>query len=248
MVEGLMARRLGKVIAYVGSLRRPARFALLGAVLCVGALANSTPVIAQASTAAAPDLPADAETKSAVSNMLRQGVMQLRQSGEFSPSAPSTLGEYLISLQKLFHLEPPAHPVTFTDVPPDSPYYAAAQAAAPYLHRQALCMGCALSTNLYPEQPLTRAQSTVAVTSILNARGALPLLDEAQANQVLEGVGAYPHFSPLARRLVATGVSGGVIPLSDAHPAQLTSVETRASTATVLNAVQTKFQLPEIQR
>jgi hypothetical protein len=225
-----------------------ARSLVLGAALCVDicTFLSSAPVFAQPSTAAVPDLPADAESKLAISNMLRQGVMRTRESGNFSPSEPSTLGEYLISLQRLFRLTTPSHTVNFTDVPPSSPYYTAVQAAAPYLNRQAMCMGCALSTNLYPEQPLTRSMSTVTLVSILNARGTLPLLDEAQANQVLENVEDARHLSPLARRLVATGISGGIISLSATHSAELTSIETRATVAITLNRTQAQFQLPEV--
>jgi hypothetical protein len=140
------------VMARARNLRFVARFALLSVVLCagIGAFAHGAPARAQDSTVTAPDLPADTESKLAISNMLRQGVMRVRASGNFSPSEPSTLGEYLISLQQLFHLTPTSNPPKFTDVPPGSPYFAAAQAAAPYLNRQAMCKGCALSTNLLP--------------------------------------------------------------------------------------------------
>jgi hypothetical protein len=231
-----------------GGLPLVARVALLSATLCsgIGVITHGAPVFAQDSIAVAPDLPADAESKLAISNMVRQGVMHLRATGNFSPSEPSTLGEYLISLQQLFQLTPPSNPPHFTDVPPRSPYFAAAQATAPYLNRQAMCMGCALSTNLYPDQPLTRAQSSVALVSILNARGALPLVDDATANQALKDVEDARRLSPLARRLVATGISGSIVSLSATHKADLSSIETRASTAAILNRAQTKFQLPEV--
>lgn len=233
---------------HAGGLPLIARVVLLSATLCsgIGVITHGAPAFAQDSTAVSPDLPADAESKLAISNMVRQGVMHLRATGNFSPSEASTLGEYLISLQHLFQLTPPSTPPHFTDVPPGSPYFAAAQAAAPYLNRQAMCMGCALSTNLYPDQPLTRAQSSVALVAILNARGALPLVDDATANQVLEGVEDARRLSPLARRLVATGISGSIVSLSSTHNADLSSVETRASTAAILNRAQTKFRLPEV--
>ena len=231
-----------------GGLPLVARIALLSATLCsgIGVITHGAPVFAQDSTAVASDLPADAESKLAISNMVRQGVMHLRATGNFSPSEPSTLGDYLISLQHLFQLTPPPNPPHFTDVSPSSPYFTAAQAAAPYLNRQAMCMGCALSTNLYPGQSLTRAQSSVALVSILNARGALPLVDDATANQVLENVEDARRLSPLGRRLVATGISGSIVSLSATHKADLLSIETRASLAALLNRAQTKYQLPEV--
>src|SRR5690242_8319405 len=114
-----------------GGLPLAARIVLLSATLCsgIGVITPGAPVFAQDSTAAAPDLPADTESKLAIGNMVRQGVMHLRATGEFSPSEPSTLGEYLISLQQLFQLTPPPNPQHFTDIPPGSPYYAAAEAA-----------------------------------------------------------------------------------------------------------------------
>jgi hypothetical protein len=101
-----------------GGLPLVARVALLGATLCsgIGVITHSAPVFAQDSIAVAPDLPADPESKLAISNMVRQGVMHLRAKGNFSPSEPSTLGEYLISLQQLFQLTPPSNPPHFTDV------------------------------------------------------------------------------------------------------------------------------------
>jgi hypothetical protein len=231
-----------------GGLRLVARVVLLSATLCsgIGVITHGTPVFAQGSAAVAPDLPTDTETKLAITNMVRQGVMQLRGTGNFSPSEPSTLGEYLMSLQHLFQLTPPPNPPHFTDVPPDNPYFAAAEAAAPYLNRQAMCMGCALSTNLYPDQPLMRAQSGVTLVSILSARGVLPLLDDATAYQVLQGVGDARFLSPPARRLVATAISANITSLSATHQFDLSSVETRAGTAVILNRAQTQFQLPEV--
>jgi len=231
-----------------GGLPLVARVALLSAALCsgIGVITHGAPVFAQSSSTVVPDLPADADSKLAISNMVRQGVMHLRATGNFSPSEPSTLGEYLISLQQLFQLTPPQNPQHFTDIPPGSPYYAAAEAAAPYLNRQAMCKGCALSTNLYPDQHLTRAQTSVALVSILNARGALPLVDEATANQVLGDTEDVRRLSPHARRLMATGISENIVSPSATLKADLSSIETRASTAAILNRAQTRFQVPEV--
>jgi hypothetical protein len=236
-------------MAIVGNLRSAARFLILTAALLggVGAFVSPSALSAQPSTGEVADLPADAEAKLAISKMLHQSVMRTRAGGKFAPTEPSTLGEYLVSVQQLFRLPQPRRAVNFTDVPPSSPYYAAVQAAAPYLNRQAICFGCALSSNLYPEQSLTRAQSTVTLVSILNARGTLPLLDGARADAVLQGVEDTKNLSPLARRLVATGISGGILSLFSARRPELSAVETRASTAVTLDRVQTKFQVPEVR-
>jgi hypothetical protein len=224
------------------------RLLIVAAAICGGvwAFANGSSVRGQPPGAPVVDIPNDAETRPAIINMTRQGIMRTRTVGRFAPAEATTLGEYLISLQQLFRLSQPQHSVNFTDVPPSSPYYAAVQATAPYLYRQVLCFGCALGTNLFPEQPLTRLQSTVSLVGILGARGALPLVEKAKADQVLQGIEDAKALSPLARRFVATAISGGVISLSAPNRAQLSQVETRANTAVMLNRAQTRFQLPQV--
>jgi hypothetical protein len=66
------------------------------------------------------------------------------------------------------------------------------------------------------------------------------------ATSFFDGVEEARNLSPVGRRLVATGISGSIIPLSATHSARLSSIETRASTAAILNQTQTKFQLPEV--
>jgi hypothetical protein len=79
----------------------------------VGALVSPTTLRAQPSTTQVADLPADAEARLATSNMLRQGVMRMGVKGNFLRTKPSTLGEYLLSVQHLFQLPQPQHPVSF---------------------------------------------------------------------------------------------------------------------------------------
>jgi len=213
----------------------------------VGAVGGGPSVRAQPNTLVATDLPTGAEERLAITQLLRQGVMRARPGGNFAPAEPTTLGEYLISLQQLFSLPQPQHPANFTDVPPNSPYYAAVQAMAPYLKREIMCFRCALSTNLYPEQSLTRLISIVPLVSILNVRGTLPLVDASRVDQLLDGVDDTKNLGPLARQHVATAISGGLISLSAAHRAELSQIETRANTAVMLNRIQTNFHIPEVR-
>jgi hypothetical protein len=244
----LMLKPKGTDMAVAVGSRFAGRLLILVATICggAGAIGGVSSLHAQPSTAAVSDLPNDAEARLAVTQMVRQGVMPTRAAGKFAPSEPATLGEYLISLQHLFALPQPQRPVNFTDVTPDSPYYAAVQATAPYLNRQVMCSHCSLSTNLYPEQSLTRSTSIVALVSILNARGALPLVDASRSDQVLEGMDDTKNLGPLARRYVATAISGGLIPVSAAHRAELSQIQVRASAAVILNRAQSKFQVPQV--
>jgi hypothetical protein len=104
-----------------------------------------------------------------------------------------------------------------------------------------------VSSNLYLGQSLTVAQSTVILVSILNVRGSLPLLDAARADAVLQSVKNTESLSPLARRLIATGISGDILRLSADRRAELSAIETRVSTAVTLNRVQTNFKVPEVR-
>ena len=172
--------------------------------------------------------------------------MRTRGQAKFAPEEPSTVGEYLVSVQHLFGLSKPEKPVVFTDVPPDSPYYDAVQATAKYLNRQVTCFGCALSTNLYPDQAITNAQSTVTLVSILNARGSLPFLTQERADRVLANVSDGKDLNPVARRYLATALSGGIITLTPEHKIEPSRVETRADVALTLNRTQVTFRLPEV--
>jgi hypothetical protein len=205
--------------------------------------AANLPAAAQSAPADLTDLPANMQTRHAIVDMLRQGIMKPRAATTFSPEETSTLGEYLSSLQKLFSLPPSTQPVTFNDVPQGSRYYAAVQAAAPYLNRQAMCAGCALSKNLYPDQPLTHAQSSVALVAILNARGKLPLVDDTTARQMLASAADLGQLAPLGRRLIATGLSASLLPLPNAAATGLNVAQTRANTALMLSKAQARFQL-----
>lgn len=192
------------------------------------------------------DLPQQADVHLAITHMAAQGIMSERAAGRFGPKETSSLGEYLVSMQHMFNLPPPARPAKFTDVPPSSRYYAAVQAASPYLGRQVLCFTCALSTNLYPDQPLSRAQTTVTLVNVLVARGKLALVDETGAAQILANVRDAGKLSPPARRYFATAISANILPLSPAGTLQIADLHTRADLALMLDRVQTQFHVPQV--
>lgn len=193
------------------------------------------------------DLPQQAGTRLAITRMLAQGIIRPQAAGRFAPARTISLGDYLVSMQHMFNLPPPARPANFTDVPPSSPYFAAVQAVSPYLQRQALCFGCALSSNLYPNQPVSRAQTTVTLVSVLAAQGKLTLVDDQRAAQILANVRDAGRLSPLARRHFATAISSNIMSLSRARTLAMAEPYTRADLAVMLDSVQTRFQVPQVQ-
>jgi len=137
--------------------------------------------------------------------------------------------------------------VVFTDVPATSTYYSVVQATSPYLARQVICFECALSTNLYLEQPLTRAQATITTVTILISRGRLKLLDGRNAADVLANVSDANNLSPPARLYFATAISAGIVKLAAGHTIDVAHIETRSDIALMLDHVQTNFRLPKVR-
>jgi hypothetical protein len=193
--------------------------------------------------AALTDLPQQADIRLAIIRMVDQGIMRPLAPGRFAPSEPYSLGDYLVCLQRLFNLPPPPEPVTFTDVPASSPYYAAVQAASPYLGRQMLCPGCALTTNLAPEQPVSGGEVMVSLVYVLMARGKLNFVAAGETEHLLAGVEAQ-HLPRPVRICLATAISAGIVKRSSAGAIDLSPVETRASVAVKLDRAQTLFQIP----
>src|SRR5438105_3978001 len=100
------------------------------------------------------DLAHHVEEELAINSMVAQGIMRPISPTKFAPDTPETLGEFAVSTQHMFNLPQPAHPINFSDVPPSSPIYAAVQAMVPYMGRHILCIGCALTTDFLPNQPV----------------------------------------------------------------------------------------------
>jgi len=193
------------------------------------------------------DLPQQAEVRLAITHMTDQGIIRPRSSAAFAPAEVSSLGEYLASVKHMFNLPRLTNQAVFTDVPPSSPYYDAVQATAPYLGRQVLCFTCALSSNLYPDQPITRAQTTVALVNILVARGSLRLVDESHAAQILANVSDAAKLSPPARLYFATAISANILTPTPTHTLQTAQPQTRADLAITLDRVQTEFRVPQVR-
>lgn len=213
--------------------------ALAIAIAAAGLLASGTgPAFALAGSAALNDVPPNGAQATAIRTVVAQGLMSPVAAGKFAPGAPATRADLAVAMQRMFALPPPAHPVPFADVPPSSPYYAAAEAVAPYLHRQALCPGCMLTSNFAPNAAVSKAQAEIALTSILSAKGNLHLLSQQQANTVLANVrdaAAIPHA---ARPYLATAISNGILPLTELRAVQPAQRPTRGQFAALLYMTQ----------
>jgi hypothetical protein len=204
-------------------------------------------VAAQTVPLAIKDLPQDETARRAITHIVNQGIMLPRSAGKFAPESVTSLGEYLISVQHMFSLPRARNPVAFTDVPASSVYYSAVQATSPYLARQVICFDCALSTNLYPEQPLTRAQAAITAVSILISRGRLKLPDGRNAADVLANVSDANNLSPPGRFYFATAISAGIVKSAAGHAIDIAHIETRSDIALMLDHVQTNFHLPKVR-
>jgi hypothetical protein len=219
-------------------------------VLWVPAAFPPAAVLAQTSavapTARFTDVAADAAARPAIESLVAQGIMRGVSATQFAPDEPETLGDFAVSMQKLFALPPPAEPVPYTDVVPGSPYYAAVEALTPHLHYQLLCPGCALTSTIQPDQPVSRAAASVALVSILAERKALALPSASDADQVLAKAGDAADLPARARPYFAAAISSGLLPLTPQNAIAPRGTIRRADTAVLLDGVQTKYHLAKI--
>jgi hypothetical protein len=193
------------------------------------------------------DVAADTPAAGAIDRMIAQGIMHPVSPNTFAPDAPDTLGHFVASVQHMFRLEPTTRAPLFTDVSPNSPIFVAVQASAPYLGRQLLCFGCALGTNLVPDQPLSRAQEAMLITQVLKAQNRLQLLDSVATHEVLAGVADANKVSAPAAPYIATAIKTGVLPLTAEGRIEPAMPSTRAAVATSLDTAQRTFKVPEVQ-
>ena len=128
-------------------------------------------------------------------------------------SKKMTRADFATSIQGQFGLPQPAQPFKFTDVKPGDALYPAAQAIAPYLHRQVLCPGCFLSSNFSPSKQMSRAEVAVALVSILVTEGKMELPSVADANSFLAGAPDTKELPVIARRYIAAAVRIGILEL-----------------------------------
>jgi hypothetical protein len=155
-----------------------------------------------------------------------------------------THGGFAVLLQQHFSLPQPATPLTFTDVNPGDPIYSSTQAIAPYVHRQVFCPGCQLTTNFYPDEPISRGLSAITLVSIIIAQGKLQLLSATESENVLSAVADATSVPPLAHRYVATAIKNGILPLLPGNTIQPAVPYSQADMSAALALIQKQFNMP----
>jgi Chitobiase/beta-hexosaminidase C-terminal domain len=152
-----------------------------------------------------------------------------------------TRADFAQMVQQRFSLPAPQHALVFPDVHPNDPNYAAVQAVALYMNPQVLCPGCVLNRNFFPDQPITRAVSTIALVRIMAATGKLQLLSEAESDRVLSSSRDGKQLPRLARPYFATAIVSGVISVLPGNKVAPSTANTRDEMTAVLDHLQTQF-------
>lgn len=183
----------------------------------------------------------------AIGSLVNQGIMVGVSPTEFNPDAPMTNGDFVVSVQKMFGLTAPAQKTNFTDVPASSAIYSAVQAVAPYLGRQLSCFGCQLGTNFGPDQPASRLMTALTVTNILLMQKKFTLMAPDAAETALQDVSDAAQLQGPVRAYVATALQQNILTLTPQHAIEGLSPMTRANIAVQLDAVQTKFNVPQVR-
>jgi len=162
---------------------------------------------------------------------------------QIAPDDSSTLGDFMVAVQRLFQLPRATESVEFTDVPSNSPLIQAVEAVSPYLGRQTLCAGCALGTNLLPNQPLSRAQMAVVIVNVLVAQKKLDLPGPAETDSVLRGMEALGRRSAPVRPYLAAAFENGLLEPKPGNRIALSTPVSRAELAAALGGIQHKYSL-----
>lgn len=137
-----------------------------------------------------------------------------------------TRREFAVLVKQAFPLRLPAQSMNFPDVSPHDPDYQAIQTVAPFMNSQVLCPGCQLNLNFFPDQPVTRAISTITLVRIVLANGRMQLLGNSESEDVLAQVKDAGDLPMASRPLFATAIRFGILTLtsentirgSDGHP------------------------------
>lgn len=194
------------------------------------------------------DLANYSSERPAIENMVAQGIMTSASPGKFNPQGLVTRGDFAVSLQRMFSLPPSNHTLIFPDVTQKDAIYPAVQAVAPFMNMQLLCPGCALWAVFSPDQPMTRAESTIVLIRILLVQKRTQLLSTSEAEKVLAEVADVKSMSPGARRYFATAVKNGIVTLGNEKSFQPALQHSRADTAVLLDRVQKGFSIPVAPR
>lgn len=166
---------------------------------------------------------------------------KVSQAAAVSYTCTFTRGDFATLIQQQFGLPQPKRPVIFPDVSPKDPVYSAAEAAAAAMNPLILCPGCSLNRNFFPNRPITRAISTIALVRILAAKGQLQFLTAAESARILSNSADANHLPPAARPYFATAISSGIISFLPGNTIQPEVPVTQAEMTALLARLQTQF-------
>jgi hypothetical protein len=124
-------------------------------------------------------------------------------------SAPVTRAKFAALMQRVFVLEPPAHPVEPSDVGAvPRPEFRSILALAPYL---APPRASNVPFLFRPETAITREDSAAAVVRLISKFTATKVLSAGESESALRGMPDKGSISPSLRPLVATAVHLGIL-------------------------------------
>ncbi len=172
----------------------------------------------------------------AISTLAAQGVVRGTAPGVFDPAGDVTRAEFAALMQRMFSLPAPASPITFSDVPPTYWGYGAVQAAAQYFGPTPPSSGAAFQ----PDAALDRQDVAAAMVRILAARGAIQVLDAADAATTLQTVTDAGQLAPGLQVDVATAIQAGLLTGFPDGTFQPQGLLTRAQVAVILQRLEAK--------
>ena len=178
----------------------------------------------------------------AMASMVRQGVLRDAAAGDVHPNESISRGEFVVAIERMFALRPPAQEHVFPDVTRGSAEYGAIQAVAPFLGRQVRCPGCALTTTLGVSQPVDRLEAAVTLTNILLMQRKITLVGQRGAR---EGRGRSAATAGGLATYIATAKRAGLVRGSSSRLMTAPTDFTRADLALMLQGVQERYRIPK---
>jgi hypothetical protein len=192
------------------------------------------------------DVDARTAEGAAIAALVRQQVLSPRTATEFQPRAPLKRGEMAIALQTLLNPPPPQNRIeatSYPDVQLGTRLEAAVRAIAPYRNRQILCPGCALGTNLLPDDNPSRGEMAVLLVSILVAEHRMELVPDAERDRLLASAKGVGDLLAVGRTYIATALKNQLLNLEPGNDADLASPIRRGTFASQLVDIQQRFHL-----
>jgi len=214
--------------------------ALLGVlvVCCANSSAQK-----KSATAALTDISNLGPQRDAIVRVLNQGIMPPLSPGGFGPLQITTRRQFVVAVHRLFRLASVQKQPQFHDVPPTDPDFDAISSVVPFMHLQAFCPGCALNNDFRPDAPISLTLQAVTLTSVLNSRHQIELVNPSEAGSIL-ATPDLPQIAAPARVFLAAAVQNKIVSLDELKTRK--TEPTRADTAVLLDTIQKRFKIPNV--